>query len=46
MCGVAAISGGLCDLDVTGSRSPQDIIRYVLLVNSPNKLELLWWLFI
>ena len=27
MCGVAAISGGLCDLDVTGSR-PQLATRH------------------
>ena len=40
------LRGGLSDLDVTGSRSPVvklRHIRYVLLVNSQNKLNLLLW---
>ena len=48
MCGVEG-KRRLCDLNVTSSSqlSPQDIIiRIVLLVNSPNKLNLPSWLLI
>ena len=43
------LMGGLSDLDVTGLRPPVAKlrhIRYVLLVNSPNKFNLLSWLLI
>ena len=48
MCGVKE-SVGLCDLytsRVCAQLLPQDIIRCVLLVNSPTKLKLLSWLLI
>ena len=46
MCGVAE-SVRLSDLNVTGSRPPLATrhVRCVLLVNCPNKLNLLSWLF-
>ena len=45
MCGVAE-NGRTGDLNVTGSRSPlaSSNIRCVMLVNTPNKLNLLLWL--
>ena len=47
MCGVTA-KRGASDLNVSGSRPPLATrhIRCVLLVNSPNKLNLLSWLLI
>ena len=47
MCSVAA-KRRTSDLNVTGSRPPLTTrhMRYVLLVNSPNVLNLLSWLLI
>ena len=42
-CVAQSVKGGLIDLNVTGPRPPvaTRLIRCVLLVNSPNKLNLL-----
>ena len=42
-CVAQRLNAGLCELDVTGSRPPFATrhIRYVLLVNSPDKFNLL-----